>query len=528
MSECRAVSAALSKGRAAFMRHPLTAFILLGLAVRLLLMCTAGTFDAEYWGVVIRNIETGNGLYNADGYYYTPVWGYMLGLVSAFQDAVLSLGDSAVRVYELIPAEGAVVTTSVTATSVLFNFCTKIPLTLIDLLMGYLVYVLVRDMGGSREKAVSAFALAWLSPVLLMSTGVVGMPDTLAAAFTVLSVVLVRRGQSFFAGLAFGLGVLTKFFPLFLMFVLVAYLASKYRGDAKRIAKEAALALSGVILASVAVFFPQAAEGNLPLAFQFLTDRLGLADISQTKFLAVIVLGVAALIILTVSVVRLSDAIGRRRAAGKKIGRKTVLSIIAAAAVAVIALLAFAFSKIQSSGSTSAADSVVSNTRVIAYAFILILSILLAKHFCRSPTEDLDRNLVRYSFLTMASCMLYPPVTQYLCVVVPFLAYYIAMCDGKCMVSWKLLGLGSVLATCAALPTMLLPLAAWTDVMEISSVSHLLDVFLAGPSVFNIWCIMLAAGSVMQYFGVLSIFWVVFGQNLMGRHREKPAEEQVQ
>ena len=525
MSECRFVSGALSKGRTAFMRHPLTAFILLGLAVRLLLMCTAGTFDAEYWGIVVRNIETGNGLYEANGYYYTPVWGYVLGLVSAFQDAVLSLGDSAVRVYELIPAEGAVVTTSVTATSVLFNFCTKIPMMLVDLLMGYLVYVLVRDMGGSREKAVFAFALAWMSPVLLMSTGVIGMPDTLAATFTILAVVLLRRGQSFFAGLAFALGVLTKFFPLFLLFVLVAYLVSKYKGDAKRIAKEAVFAVSGAVLAFVAVFFPQAAEGNLPLAFQFLTDRLGIAGISQTKFLLIIVLGVAALIVLAVLVVRLSDAVGKRRAAGKKIGRKTVLYVIAVAAVAVIALLAFAFSKIQSSGSTSAADSIVSNTRVIAYVFILILSILLAKHFYRSQTEDLDRNLVKYSFLTMASCMLYPPVTQYLCVVVPFLAYYIAMCDRKCMVSWKLLGLGSVLATCAALPTMLLPLAAWTDVIEMSSISHLLDVFLAGPSVFNIWCIVLAAGSVMQYFGVLSIFWVMFGRNILGKRGSEAEAE---
>lgn len=524
MSENSVFSDAVSKGRVAFMKHPILYLLVLGVVVRALVMCTAVIYDSEFWAVVIRNIETGNGLYGADGYYYTPVWGYILGLVAAFQDAVLSLGDSAVCVFEIIPTEGTILrNTCAVATSIAFNFCTKIPLVLIDLVMAYAVYVLVKDMGGSNEKAIFAFALTWMSPVLLMSSGVVGMPDTLAATFAVLSVILVRRGQSFFAGLAFALGFLTKFFPLFLVFILIAYLASKYKGDIRRILKEVALAVTGAVIAIVAVFFPQAAEESLPLAFQFITDRLGGVDMSQTKFLIIVAAGIVAVGILVAVVLYISNLLEKRRLSGRKINRKLVFGIIAAVVVLIVAMIVALFFKIQSAGSIDVADSAVGLLRVVVYCFVLVLSILFAKYLYRSSAEDLDRNLLKFSFLTMVSCMLYPPVTQYLCVVVPFLAYYIAMCDRKHILSWKLVGIGSILVTFSR-PTTLVPIAAWTDLIDMSTIVHLCDIFLSGPSVFILCYAIFALGAVMQYFGILAVFWEMFGKKLVGKRFLKSAD----
>ena len=525
MSENSTFSDAVSKGRAAFMRHPVLILLILGLVIRALIMCTAVIYDSEYWAVVIRNIETGNGLYAADGYYYTPVWGYVLGLVAAFQDAVLSLGDSAVCVFEIIPTEGTILrNTCAVATSIAFNFCTKIPLVLIDLIMAYLVYVLVKDMGGSNEKAIFAFALTWMSPVLLMSSGVVGMPDTLAATFAILSVILVRRGQSFFAGLAFALGFLTKFFPLFLVFVLLAYLISKYKGDTRRILKEVAFAATGAVLAIVVIFLPQALEGSLPLAFQFITDRIGGVDMSQTKFLIIVAVGIVAVGVLVAIVLYVSNLLEKKRLSGKgKINRKLVSGIVAVTVVLIIAIIAVLFIKIQSAGSIDVVDSAVSLLRVVVYCFVLVLSILFAKYLYRSSAEDLDRNLLKFSFLTMVSCMLYPPVTQYLCVVVPFLAYYIAMCDRKHMLSWKLVGVGSILVTFSR-PTTLLPIAAWTDLIEVSSIVHLCDIFLTGSGAFILCYVIFAVGAVMQYFGILAVFWEMFGKKLVGKRFLKSAD----
>lgn len=39
------------------------------------------TFDSEYWLLIMQNIETGNGLYDINGYYYTPIWGYLLSFI---------------------------------------------------------------------------------------------------------------------------------------------------------------------------------------------------------------------------------------------------------------------------------------------------------------------------------------------------------------------------------------------------------------------------------------------------------------
>lgn len=525
MSENSVFSDAVSKGRVAFMKHPILYLLVLGVVVRALVMCTAVIYDSEFWAVVIRNIETGNGLYGADGYYYTPVWGYILGLVAAFQDAVLSLGDSAVCVFEIIPIGGTVLrNTTAVATSIAFNFCIKVPLMFVDLLMAYLVYILVKDMSGSNENAVFAFALTWMSPILLMSSGVVGMPDSLAATFAVLSVILVRRGQSFFAGLAFALGVLTKFFPLFLVFILIAYLASKYKGDMKRILKEISLAMVGAVLAIVTVFLPQVMEGNLPLAFQFITDRIGGVDMTQTKFLIFIAVGIVAVGVLVAIVLGISNILEKRHISGEgKIDRKLASCIVLVVAVLIVIIVAILFFKILSAGSTAVVESTISLLRVIVYCFVLILSILLAKFVYRSSVGDLDRNLLKYSFLAMVSCMLYPPVTQYLCVVVPFLAYYVAMCDRRHILSWKLVGIGSILVTFSR-PTTLLPIAAWTDLIEVSSIVHLCDIFLSGPSVFIVCYALSAIGAVMQYFGILAVFWEMFGKKLVGKRFLKSAD----
>ncbi|MBQ7979934.1 MAG: hypothetical protein IJ248_09340, partial [Candidatus Methanomethylophilaceae archaeon] len=40
--------------------------------------------DVTAWAMTIGNFEAGDGLYEMDGYYYPPVWGYRLGLFSEF------------------------------------------------------------------------------------------------------------------------------------------------------------------------------------------------------------------------------------------------------------------------------------------------------------------------------------------------------------------------------------------------------------------------------------------------------------
>ena len=78
------------------LRHPILFLLVVGVAIHLIVMMTSMVYDLDYWAVVIRNIEAGNGLYEAEGYYYTPVWGYLLGLASVIQEYLLCLGEIAV------------------------------------------------------------------------------------------------------------------------------------------------------------------------------------------------------------------------------------------------------------------------------------------------------------------------------------------------------------------------------------------------------------------------------------------------
>ena len=84
-------------------RHPFLLILVVGIILRLLIASFSMGFDADYWAVVLRNIEAGDGLYVAEGYYYTPVWGYVLGLIGALQTVFMDLGEVALRVIEAFP-----------------------------------------------------------------------------------------------------------------------------------------------------------------------------------------------------------------------------------------------------------------------------------------------------------------------------------------------------------------------------------------------------------------------------------------
>ena len=86
-------------------RHPILLIVAVGIIIRLVLMSASMVYDLDYWAVVIRNIESGEGLYDAEGYYYTPVWGYVLGFIAACQSMFLELGEVAIRVLEAFPVE---------------------------------------------------------------------------------------------------------------------------------------------------------------------------------------------------------------------------------------------------------------------------------------------------------------------------------------------------------------------------------------------------------------------------------------
>lgn len=255
--------------------HPLLTIAIIGIIIRLLMMPITLVYDSNYWAIVIRNIETGNGLYELEGYYYTPVWGYVLGFVSAFQSAFLDLGEMGIRSVEALSVEIPDMFLTATVTSVGFLYSVKIPLMIVDLILSYLMYVLIKEVTNDERKAVIGFALTFICPSMLAATMGIAMPDGISAMFLILTILLIRHDQPFLAGMCYSVSVLNKFFPAFLFLIILAYMVSRNIDNKKKMRTELILAIAGGVIMTAIIFLPQIMEGNLASCFQFLTDRSG-------------------------------------------------------------------------------------------------------------------------------------------------------------------------------------------------------------------------------------------------------------
>ena len=278
--------------------------IVIGVLIRMLLIPFSLEYDTNFWTIVIRNIESGNGLYLMEGYYYTPVWGYILGFVARFQNAFLDIGDIARVCYELISynlVDHYAYTNM--APSIVFIFLLKILLWTCDLVLAMTLYHIVEDRTGDKRKAIIAFVLIFICPHVIGSSSMVVMPDVISAMFTMLTIVLLKKEKFILAGASYSLAVWVKFFPIAIILVLLSYIIVEAKGDGKEAAKMIAKAIIGFMCTSIIIFMPQAMEGTLPRSLAFLTDRIieiinfGIISIICSLFLAFLIIGVVIYVV---------------------------------------------------------------------------------------------------------------------------------------------------------------------------------------------------------------------------------------
>lgn len=433
------------------MKRPILFLLLVGIIIRLIVMATSMVYDLDYWAVVIRNIEAGNGLYDAEGYYYTPVWGYILGLISVIQEYVLCLGELAVRVIEAFPVEYIPETYyTATAPSLAFIYSVKIPLMFSDIIMAFLAMAIVKDFTGDHRKSVVAFALTFLCPVLFLSSAMIGMPDTIAVTFALMTVLLLRRGYPFIAGMTFCLAVLTKFFPAFFIFIMVAYLLVQNRDKVSEGVRNVAMAAVGAAIMALVILLPYIVEGNLSQCFQFLSDRIVTSEDSS--------------ILLTI----------------------------------------------------------INMSRVLVYIVVLVLSVVIGLLMFRNRKDEPYDLLMKGCFLIAALCLIYPPTTQYMVIIVPFLAIWAASRDSRYVYSWIIMFVGSIVYVYTTTTLTLMPLAAWTDLISVDTVLNFFEwtnSTMIGP--VSIRESLFIVGGVIQCLGVVSVLVIMYGEKLLERVHRK-------
>lgn len=247
----------------------------IGVIIRLIVApLVTNSYDVTYWAYSIQNIQSGNELYEIPGYYYSQIWGYFLGFWSEFMN-LIGVSTTAVRFDVALPIENLWWPYySATLTTVDFNFWIKIPMIVSDCFIGYLLYDLIKKKTSSAKKATLGMALWMLCPTVIYTCALHGAFDTFSTLLLIISILLLMKDRYFFAGMCFSIAVLTKFFPGFFIFMLVAYVLCKYRDNKKLAHRNLAVSIAGVVFMTAIIYIPQIMDGTVIDTLYFLSSRV--------------------------------------------------------------------------------------------------------------------------------------------------------------------------------------------------------------------------------------------------------------
>jgi len=278
MGDC-AEPRSLACSLCAFLKRPLVIILAIGLLIRIILIPLATyNYDIPFWATTIQHAQSGSGLYDLTGYYYTPVWGYILGFLGLIANFLFGIPSYGIMADSLIPSitadwdyYGTVVV------SPAFSIFIKAVLTIVDILCAYLIYVIVKKFGYDEKKAVLAFGLWFLCPIVIYTTAVHGMFDNISILFMLLTLFMIMDRRYFLAGTMFSLAAFTKYFPVYLIFIFLIYILKTNEGRDAKI-KATIYAILGFVTTMLIILLPQFLEGTVPDAFRFVSNRVTYID----------------------------------------------------------------------------------------------------------------------------------------------------------------------------------------------------------------------------------------------------------
>jgi len=408
-------------------------------------------YDMHYWGLVIQNINSGNGLYEITGFFYTPVWGYILGAGAFFQD-ILGVGLVGARVTELLPIEDVVWYYSATFTTPAFNMAIKFMFLLSDIVVGYLIFWLIRDYTGNHKKAVLGFMLWFLCPPVIAAGSMLGMFDTITVMITLLSIIMLKKERYIESGILLSIAVLLKFFPAFFVPMFLAYIIARHRGDGTALKKVAYFIIAAGVTALV-IFLPQILDGTLAECFLFITLRVD-----------------------------------------NGVGSSAIMQIGGYIAIAVFA------------------------------SVLLIYTLYAAKISKIQDVNELNRKMFDAFLIIIATLFLYPPLPQYVLLLLPFLIFATIVSDKRYIIPLVFLMIGTTMAAFNGGPINLSAVANFTDVLDLNSLIGVINGYIEPVFGTPLPVVVGLLGSTIQYIGILLVLWVRFGykvKNIIFKNRDK-------
>lgn len=225
-------------------------------------------YDSEHWVYTIDSIESGNGIYGLNGFYYPPLYGYILSFLALMSD----MFGIPITGINPIDTDAPVVLGKFMYYHPAFSVIFKLIDALAAVAIGYMIYVLVKDCTGREDTAYKSALIWYFCPIVIQMVGVQGQFDVLAILTALMCIIALRKKSYFLAGALFATSVLIKVFfaPCIVALVLYIWLCEK---DMKKTVRYTVYAAVGALLVTVLTYIPLVLDGTWQYSITFITDR---------------------------------------------------------------------------------------------------------------------------------------------------------------------------------------------------------------------------------------------------------------
>ncbi len=222
--------------------------------------------DVNYWVIVSENLFSNEGLYGLPGYYYTPVWGYILSAVTSVIGMIgIPLGE---YVPELV-TQNMILDWTNTLPSMWYAMAIKTVLFIFDLLVAVTLYKIGKELYSERH-AFWMFTIWFLCPFTIVISSIRMMFENLEILLFLLSFLCMITKRPAWAGVMMALSLMTKPYGIFLAILMVGY----SHAQSQSVGYTMRYVVAGCVTAMV-LFLPVILNGQLSEAMIWLTNRAG-------------------------------------------------------------------------------------------------------------------------------------------------------------------------------------------------------------------------------------------------------------
>lgn len=226
--------------------------------------------DIASWVVNSENFFMDEGLYGLPGHYYTPVWGYIMAILTAIAGFA---GIPVSQYVDEFTGVGAALPWYTSLPTMEYALLVKTFLFIVDLLVAYVLFRIGKHVTGSDRVATMLAAVWFLCPFTIIISSIRVMFENVEILFMLASLLMALTNRPAMAGALMAVSLLTKPYGMFLGILLIGYLYAQSGSLRSPVIYVAFTAVTAGVL-----LLPVVATGGLDAAFSWLTIRAGNAS----------------------------------------------------------------------------------------------------------------------------------------------------------------------------------------------------------------------------------------------------------